>query len=321
MKALAPEVFERVRVGPAGWSYPDWKGRVYPAPAASNFDELEYLSSYFNVIEINSTFYAVPDPRTSTRWAERVAANPSFRFTAKVHRKLTHATNSGTRGDIDAVAASMAPLHDAGVLSALLVQFPWSFRDTVAARRRIDGILERLNRFPVAIEVRHGEWARDEGRRYLESTGATICGIDQPVIGDSIRPDFSLQGSAGAYFRLHGRNYGEWFRKDANRDSRYDYLYNDKELAPWIESIARAASSGVQVTVVLNNHFRGQAPANAFEIMSVLRGDKVPAPGPLVRSYPHLTRVAIPGPMSTQRSDDSGWLFDPDAPPHEKTPE
>ena len=77
-----------IRVGPAGWSYPDWKGIVYPGTA--RFDGLAFLVSYFETLEINSSFYRVPTARTTASWAERASRNPRFRFTLKLFKGFTH---------------------------------------------------------------------------------------------------------------------------------------------------------------------------------------------------------------------------------------
>lgn len=292
----------RVRIGTAGWSYPDWDGVVYPAQRPRGFDALAYLSSYFSVIEINSTFYRTPPPSRCRSWAERTPAAPRFAFTVKASREFTHA---GDLGGVDEFKRAVDPIASADKLAAVLVQYPWSFRDAAGSRRRIEQLAAGLSPFPIALEVRHASWAREDARAWLEGTGQTVCGIDQPVIGESILPGDGIAGSAGRYFRLHGRNYANWFRDGAGRDARYDYLYSRDELRPWVDAIRRAA--GQSVTVILNNHFRGQAPANAFEMMWMLRGDPAQAPDELRRAFPRLADAteAAPGGAST-----AGWLFD-----------
>ena len=115
-----------------------------------------------------------------------------------------------------------------------------------------------------------------------------MCGIDQPVIGESLEPYQFRAGPAGAYFRFHGRNYRHWFAEDAGRDARYDYLYSPEELSPWAAVIKKAAAEVSSTYVVLNNHFRGQAPANAFELAFALFGNKPVAPQTLRRAIPRL---------------------------------
>ena len=79
-----------IRIGPAGWSYKDWEGVVYPMPKPKGFHEATYLAQYFDTIEINSTFYRPPEPGVARNWTNRVSANPRFRFTAKLWRGFTH---------------------------------------------------------------------------------------------------------------------------------------------------------------------------------------------------------------------------------------
>jgi uncharacterized protein YecE (DUF72 family) len=79
-----------IRVGVAGWDYPDWVGPVYPERASRNFDRLAYLSRFVHVLEINSTFYRPADPRTAESWLRRTEGRPHFTFTAKAHRSWTH---------------------------------------------------------------------------------------------------------------------------------------------------------------------------------------------------------------------------------------
>ena len=88
-----------IRIGPAGWSYKDWEGVVYPQKPGKNFDPLVYLARFFNTIEINSSFYRPPTVSTTESWARRVASNKSFTFTAKLHRLFTHERGKATRKD------------------------------------------------------------------------------------------------------------------------------------------------------------------------------------------------------------------------------
>lgn len=298
---------DNVRVGTAGWQYPDWAGVFYPAPRPRGLDELAYIASYFDLVEINSSFYRIPSAATARRWAERTSQHDRFRFTAKAFHRFTHNAPAPAPGDLLAFRKAMEPLHDAGKLCAVLLQFPWSFKPSPASRERIDGLARALAPLPLAIEVRHGSWMRGDGLQYLRDTGLTVSAVDQPVIGDSIEPLAHVAGSAGVYARLHGRNYRNWFAEDAGRDARYDYLYSREQLTPWVEMVSRAARSGSQVSVVLNNHFRGQAPANAFEMMAMLSGDPVPAPRALRRAHPRLEDVTIP---KGDPEVAEGWLFD-----------
>jgi uncharacterized protein YecE (DUF72 family) len=142
--------------------------------------------------------------------------------------------------------------------------------------------------------------------------GMTLCGIDQPIIGDSLEPDVFLPGEAGHYFRLHGRNYKCWFDRKANRDDRYDYLYSSHELTRIQKRIQSAAATPGKVHVVLNNHFRGQAVANALQLKNMIEGTRARAPAHLRDRYPQLaahTQV-FPAPSATDRAQRT--LFEED---------
>jgi len=122
-----------IRFGPAGWDYPDWAGKVYPAPKPKGFDPLPYLAAYFDTVEINSTFYRPAAPNAAKKWADRVRDRDLFRFTAKLWKRFTHERGTAwTSEEVDLVRAGLDPLAEAGKLGALLLQFPWSFRNDEA---------------------------------------------------------------------------------------------------------------------------------------------------------------------------------------------
>jgi uncharacterized protein YecE (DUF72 family) len=87
---------------------------------------------------------------------------------------------------------------------------------------------------------------------------------------------------------MHGRNVGDWFREDAGRDARYNYLYSREEIEPWLSAIRRIAGGAPETYVILNNHFRGQALVNAIQIRRLLTGAPGKAPPDLLRHYPEL---------------------------------
>jgi uncharacterized protein YecE (DUF72 family) len=292
----------QIYIGPAGWSYPDWNGVVYPRRKPARFDPLEFLSSYFNLIEINNTFYRVPERDVSARWADRVADREDFLFTVKAFRGFTHDKSPASESDITLFKRAIEPLHESGRLGVVLIQFPWSFRHSDDTRRYVHRLTQSLSPFPAVVEVRHGGWGSSAAVSFFRDNDITLCGIDQPAIGDSLGPDMFAPGKAGAYFRLHGRNREEWFKRDSNRDRRYNYLYTRRELSHWRKRIEEVSNKPGRVFAVLNNHFRGQAVANAFELRSMLAGGKVDAPPEVIENYPHLADAARPKTRGLPRS-------------------
>src|SRR6185369_4319331 len=122
------------------------EGTVYP-PHGSKFDPLAYLASFFDTIEINSPFYRIPPPQHAKSWVRRVSANRDFQFTTKVFRGFTHedASAAGSGGatlvdeDVKAFRNYLDPMMDADRLGAILLQFPWSFKNS-------DEYLEKLSK-------------------------------------------------------------------------------------------------------------------------------------------------------------------------------
>jgi len=280
-----------IRIGPAGWSYKDWEGTVYPQKPGKNFDPLEYLARYFNTIEINSSFYRPPTASTTKAWVERVARNNEFTFTAKLHRLFTHERSKATAADEKEFHSGMAPLLKAEKLGALLLQFPWSFKNTVEDRIYLAELLEKFREYPLVLEVRHASWNTPAMYEWLAERHVGICNIDQPVFSKSIRPA-ALSTSPVGYIRMHGRNYQNWFRDKAPRDERYNYLYSFDELDPWLKRIKEVAEQTRETYVITNNHFRGQAVVNAVEIEAALKEKLIPAPESLFAIYPRLTESA-----------------------------
>jgi len=304
-----------IRVGVAGWDYPDWEGTVYPSPHPRNFDRLAYLASIFDVIEINVTFYRQPDPVVARSWAERVASSPSFLFTAKLLRTFTHPRWNGPHGDQSPPDLSrdaqnyrrgIAPLLEAGRLAAVLAQFPHAFHDQEENRDRLRTIRSLLPELPLVAEFRHRSWGHEDALRFLNGLGVGFCNIDQPPIGTTLRPTGHVT-SRLAYIRLHGRNCDNWFKGDVPAAARYDYLYSMEELRPWIERAQRLEERAEEVLIIANNHYRGKAPANALMIQSSIRRTRVEAPPELVELYPELAKVTKPG---RRRRPAQGRLFE-----------
>ena len=262
-----------IRIGPAGWSYTDWEGTVYPKHG-SRFDHLAYLASFFDTIEINSPFYRIPPPTHARSWVRRVASNPDFKFTSKVFRNFTHDRKAISADEVKAFRNYLDPLMDSGRLGAILLQFPWSFRNEPESREHLEKLFDALAPYPKALEVRHATFQNEEFIRWLEEHNVSWVNVDQPLFHESVKPDDTVTGPV-AYVRLHGRNYEKWFAH-AESWERYNYLYSRDELKPWVDRIQAVAASR-EAYVITNNHFRGQAIVNAADLKDALgQGGKVP---------------------------------------------
>ncbi len=273
-----------LRVGPAGWSYTDWEGTVYP-PHGSKFDQLAYLATFFDTIEINSPFYRIPPPTHAKSWVRRVGANPDFKFTTKVFRGFTHEKATLSPDDIKAFRNYLDPLMEADRLGALLLQFPWSFKNSDESLVKLEALFAAFDQYPKALEVRHASFQNDEFIRFLDDRDVAWVNVDQPLFADSVKPADTVTGRVG-YVRLHGRNYEKWFAHEESWE-RYNYLYTKDELASWVGRIENMAKDK-DTYVITNNHFRGQAIVNAGDLKEAL-GQRGKVPPQLRVVYPERT--------------------------------
>ncbi|MBI2422124.1 MAG: DUF72 domain-containing protein [Candidatus Hydrogenedentes bacterium] len=283
-----------LRVGPAGWAYEDWKGIVYPPSMPRALHPLTFLARYFDTVEVNSSFYRPPNPKHCESWIQKVTANPRFRFTAKLWERFTHhRADWPTTQEIRLYKEGIWPLREADLLGGVLVQFPWSFKRTPENRQWLERIIDTFGEFPLVLEVRHTSWLHDTFYEGLRARKVALCALDQPLFKDSIEPGEIVTAPTG-YVRFHGRNYENWFREDAVQNDRYNYLYSDEELKPWLERIKAMRKKTKDLYVVTNNHFTGKAVVNALEIQAALGGAHHTLPNTLLAHYPRLERIHQP---------------------------
>jgi uncharacterized protein YecE (DUF72 family) len=293
----------QLRIGTAGWSYKDWEGIFYPPGMRGRREHpLEYLARFFDTTEINTSFYGPLKPELAKLWCRKVAgANKNFLFTAKLYRAFTHspiavmeptsaATIRPTDDDERLTREGLDAIANEGLLGALLIQFPVSFKNTSLNREYIERLLRQFIEYPRVVEVRHSSWNDPATLAAFAQENVGFCNIDQPLLGRSLRPTEHVT-SAIAYIRLHGRNYEQWFDSD-NRNDRYNYLYTERELAGWKDRIINVAERAQATYVITNNHFESKAGVNALELKAMIGGKRVQAPETLIKRYPELRSVA-----------------------------
>ena len=264
----------RFFIGPAGWSYGDWAGTVYPPDIIRQRRQLAWLARQFNLVEINTSFYRIPSPAMVDRWLRAVRDRPSFRFTMKMFQGITHERRLDA-ATVGAFRSILKPLHGEDRLGDLLLQFPWSFRCGPREKIFLRQVLDAFAEFPLAVEVRHGSWNQEAFFDYLHSRAVTFCNIDQPVIGESMGL-LSRVTAPTAYLRLHGRNQADWFRADVGVNQRYNYLYGEAEISALAAAAAAMGREADQVYIVTNNHYRGKAIVNALQLCRRLIPDFTP---------------------------------------------
>jgi uncharacterized protein YecE (DUF72 family) len=308
-------------IGTSGYSYPDWRGIVYPRSVkrdvGGSTPELTYLSRYFNTCEINATFYRHFEPEIAKKWADAIE-NPGFEFAIKANQVFTHAAGTKpserkaptsienlkyTPTDIDATRRFLDVLTERNRLLVVLFQFPVSFKfaakDKEGELVRQEGnwdhvadVLHALKDYPKAIEFRHDSWDDPWILSALREHETAWVNIDEPRLGASLHGTDYVTAPI-AYLRLHGRNYKKRFNSN-DRDQRYDYLYEPEELEPIAKSL-RAMASKVErepsrreikkVMAATNNHYKGQAAVNAIDLKRLLGIEDNPVPEVLAKAY------------------------------------
>jgi uncharacterized protein YecE (DUF72 family) len=269
---------------------------VYPLTKPSGFHPLAYLARILDLIEIDSTFYAMPRRDHAERWVQHVAFNAGFRFFVKLNREFTHAPEPAGRGaeawepKASAFLAGIEPLLRAKKLAGILVQFPISFLHGKNEVWRLARIRALLADVPLVLEVRHQSWFTPPALDSVRGLSYSLAHLDLPPAWNH-PPDWHDPTGPIGYLRLHGRNRAAWFRNAAGRDERYDYLYATSELVELVDKARRIARGHDETAVVTNNHFNGKAVANAIEIIHLLRGERIAAPAELIAAFPHLAAI------------------------------
>ena len=272
-------------IGCSGWSYDDWIERFYPASLGSKKSEwFAYYAKFFPTVEINSTFYRVPNSDIVKAWIEKGSKIGKFEFSVKMPEVVTH--ESIVNGSAEKAAAQASsfeticiePLANAGLLGSVLIQLSPKFTfDDEMSLNKLRALFEVVNheKFSYATEFRHRTWLNEAGTdlkadvldllREFKITNVIVDGPGFPITR-------SLTSNV-AYVRFHGRNYDIWFRdekEDDHRINRYDYLYTDEQLNIWKPKIQELMENAGQVRVYFNNHGRAKAVKNALFMMDLI---------------------------------------------------
>lgn len=251
-----------IRVGTSGYSFEDWKGQFYP-PEIPKGNMLDHYVLHFNTVEINSTYYRIPHPAVMHNIVKKAPAG--FDFIVKVPQTFTHRRNELEK-DLARFREAIEPVVEAGCLSGLLAQFPYSFKFSSDALEYVVLCAEAVAPQQLFVEFRHASWVNRTMYDRLRGAGIGYVCVDEPQLRGLLQPDFFTTGDTG-YVRLHGRNADKWWD---GGDLRYDYEYSDAELNEWREKLERSKSKMRRLYVFFNNCHRGQAAQNAREFMSLI---------------------------------------------------
>lgn len=235
-------------VGTSGWSYQHWHKRFYPEEVSPD-KWLEYYTHHFPTVEINSSFYHLPQARTFAGWNERTPGG--FVFSVKASRYLTHVLKLGHAEEAWRAFIDRAKILG-GKLGPILFQLPPGMK---ADEERLRGFLAILpDDYRYAFEFRHLSWFNDHTYAHLRAKGAGL------VVADSPRYPTAFETTAPFVFvRMHGGS------------QLYSSEYTKEELAAYAERIRGWLAAGLAVYVYFNNDAYGFAIKNARELTGMLR--------------------------------------------------
>jgi uncharacterized protein YecE (DUF72 family) len=304
----APHDSHRIVIGTSGYSFADWVGPFYP-PGTRSGDFLAYYARHFEAVEVNSTYYRIPNPRVIELMEKKTP--PGFRFVVKLNQAMTHESSRDPALYREFLGA-LEPLKRAGKYDGLLAQFPWAFRRTPGSLAHLEALRALLPGEPLFAEFRHDSWNASETGPWLRERTLGFCAVDEPKL-EGLMPPVTMVTAPDAYVRFHGRNARNWWRGDraesgartavavapeppeppappaqgalfepaggrpAPRPStdRYDYNYSERELREWLGKIQELAQQARRTYLFFNNCHAGQAARNAKLMQELLRQQKL----------------------------------------------
>jgi uncharacterized protein YecE (DUF72 family) len=280
-----------VRVGTCSWADDALSKYFYP-PKLPAKERLAWYAQSFDTVEVDSTYYRLPAESMVEGWADRTP--PGFTMHVKAFGLMTrHPVKAETipddlraempldeRGRVDRPSRELRgevfrrfleafdPLRRAGKLGGILFQFPSYVVFKDRSLDYLEWAREQLGGDEMLVEFRHRSWLDEEHRAetlaFLERIGATYVTVDAPRsdTAKNLVPTVAAVTSPTAYVRFHGRNLGTWNKRGGSAAERFDYLYNEDELAEWVPTLRELAGHAQQAFAVFNNNATAQDPNN-----------------------------------------------------------
>ncbi len=283
-------------------------GEFYPGGMKSAEERLRYYAGFFSTVEVDSSYYAIPDRGNAALWAARTPDD--FIFHIKAYGALTgHGIDPKTLpkdmvpllppserdrrnayirspGALKAVAErfvdALSPLAEKGKLGVIVFQYPPWFSYKAENLDYILSCRDLVDGLNPAVEFRHGSWLtparKEEVIDFLRKNGITYVTADEPQYGTlATVPFVPAVTTDTAYFRFHGRNRENWLKRGIETSLRYDYLYSDRELSELTAPVAEADTEAPKVYAMFNNCHGASAVQNARRMKEIMkeRGEQI----------------------------------------------
>jgi len=254
---------DNLYLGTVSWSKQDWVGSFYPA----NLKPAQFLEAYgrsFRTVEIDSTFYSIPQRSMVAGWKDR--SPEGFVFAAKIPRVITHQKIlSDCHKELSTFLNIMATLGDK--LGPLLLQFPYFNKNAFASREKFDKLLRPFlgslpKEFRFSIEIRNKNWISWDFLELLRehSVGFTLLAQAWMPSIDTLAKALDLVTGDFCYVRFMGD------RKDLeSKTHKFDRILEDKtdEMMIWIRELKKIVAKGTKTYVFLSNYYAGYGPGSA----------------------------------------------------------
>jgi uncharacterized protein YecE (DUF72 family) len=290
---------KQILVGTASWSDPGFVADWYPKGLPAS-ERLSWYAERLNLVELNSSFYAIPKQKVVESWCRQTP--PGFTFDVKLHKFLSrHSTRpellppdlrklakvNKTRVELTPelekamvrrTMEEIAPFEESGKLGVLLLQLSPGFRPKTNKLTELDDLLGYLREHPVALELRNRDWVvgsqLDETEQFFRKRPVTIVSVDAPKDEHfTVMPGHDIvSNSKLGYMRLHGRNAAGYIRGRTVAE-RFDYKYNEKELQGLAERAVALTAEATKVHMIYNNNSSNYAPIAATRTRKILEED------------------------------------------------
>jgi len=294
----------RIRVGTCSWTDPTLlsSGRFYPDSARSAEARLQYYASQFNIVEADSSYYALPSERNSYLWAERTPDDFIFDFKAfrifTQHPTPLNSLPKNIKNELtpelqkkaniyyrdlppelvdelwQGFEAALLPLDTVGKLGVVLFQFPPWFYPGSQQLDYIQMCKARMGQYRLAIEFRNNVWLNEKNRAstfaFLRRNDLPFVCVDEPQGFKSSVPPVAEVTSDIGMVRFHGRNSETWEKKGIGPAQRFNYLYTEDELHPWASKIAETCEQAREMHILFNNCYQDKAVVNARQMSFML---------------------------------------------------
>ncbi len=297
-----------VRIGTCSWADDALSKHWYP-PGVPARERLAYYAERFSTVEVDSTYYRVPDEKMVRGWADRTPEGfvmhvkafglltrhpvkleqvpPDLREGLPVdHRGRVDRPSREARGAVfRAFLDALAPLRESGKLGGLLFQMPPYVVWKPSSLDYLEWAREQVGGDAFLFEPRHRSWYEEDVRaqllRFLEERRMTWVVVDAPRTGGANVPETLVTTTTPmAYVRLHGRNASTWNVRGGSAAQRFDYLYGEEELREWVPPLRELAGQAEEAYAFFNNNNQtngvAQAPAGALLLRKLLEEEKVP---------------------------------------------